>query len=256
MPGVSVVIITRNEAANIEAALVSAAWADERIVVDAGSADGTVEIARRMADRVEVRDWPGYGAQKDHAASIATHDWILSLDADERITPELAAEIRALLAAEPSAAGYRVGRLVWFLGRWIRSTDWYPDFQLRLYDRRRARWSDRLVHESVQVDGPTGTLRHVLHHFTYRDLAHQVDTIQRYTTLGAAQMARDGRRARAVDLALQPAAAFARNYVLRRGFTDGAAGFVVSLMNAYAVFLKFAKLWELERGPGWTRPAP
>ncbi len=164
MPKLSVTIITKNEAANIGAALESVAWADELIVVDSGSTDETVGIARRYTDRVSSREWEGYGAQKNHAAGLAEHDWILSLDADERVSPELAVEIRERLAREPPHPGYRIPRVTSYLGRWIRSTDWYPDYQLRLYDRRAARWNARSVHESVSTDGTVGRLRNELHH--------------------------------------------------------------------------------------------
>ena len=246
MPKVSVTIITRNEADNIEAALASVAWADERIVVDAESTDDTVARAQPLANRVTVRPWPGYGTQKNYAAGLARHDWILSLDADERVTPALAAEIRALADA-PSAAGYRMPRVTRHLGRWIRSTDWYPDYQLRLYDRRRARWSEPTVHESVKVEGETVTLKGELEHYAYRDIAHHHRTIDRYTTLAADGMHRSGRRASATDLVVHPPAAFLRNYILRGGIRDGVPGLIVSAMNSYYVFLKFAKLWELER---------
>ena len=246
MPRLSVTIITSNEAAHIGAALESVAWADERIVVDSGSTDDTVAIARRHAEVVVVRDWPGYSEQKNHAASLARHDWILSLDADERVTPELAAEIQTLLASGPSAPGYRMPRVTWHLGRWIRSTDWYPDHQLRLYDRRHGRWPARRVHESVQLDGPPGSLAHELQHYAYRDLSHHLATIDRYTTLAAEQLRDEGHRTRALAIALHPPAAFLRNYVLRRGFRDGAAGLIVSALNSYYVFLKLTKLWTLQ----------
>jgi glycosyltransferase involved in cell wall biosynthesis len=247
VPKVSVTIITRNEAADIEAALESVAWADEVVVVDSGSTDETVAMARRRGARVEVRDWPGYIAQKNHAASIASHEWILSLDADERVTPELAAEIRSRLSAPPVEAAFRIPRVTFHLGRWIRTTDWYPDYQTRLYDRRSAEWTGRHVHEAVTVRGRTGQLRGELQHYAYRDVADHLETIDRYTTLAARQMHEDGRRATAVDLALHPLFAFLRNYIVRGGIRDGATGFLISRMNAYYVFLKFAKLWELQR---------
>ena len=251
MPCLSVVIIARDEAANIREALASVAWADERVVVDAGSIDETIQIAQEAGARVETRRWEGYAAQKNHATALAANDWVLSLDADERVTPALADEIRALLASSPSAHGYRIPRVTRYLGRWIRSTDWYPDSQLRLYDRRHARWKEVLVHESVALDGPPGRLRGELEHDPYRNIAHHLETVDRYTTLAAEQMRRDGRRAGVSDLALQAPAAFIRNYFLRGGIRDGATGLLVSTLNSYSVFLKFAKLWELQqRGQG------
>ena len=242
---VTATVITFNEAANIEAALASLSWADEIIVVDSQSTDRTTEIARKFTDKVIVRPWPGYIAQKNFAAEQARHDWIFSLDADERVTPELASEIRAVVANGPRAAGYRVPRVTFHLGRWMRTTDWYPDYQLRLYDRRRARWSGKYVHESVKANGAVENLRSELQHFAYRDLAHHLQTMDRYTTLAAKQMFEEGRRAGFVDLMIHPPAAFFRNYVLRGGFRDGVPGLIVSAMNARYVGLKFAKLWEL-----------
>lgn len=245
---VTATIITLNEAAHIEACLASVAWADEILVVDSGSTDGTPDRARAKGARVIVRDWPGYANQKNFAAGEASHDWILSVDADERVTPELSAEIRHTLANEPGPAGFRIPRVTWHLGRWIRTTDWYPDPQLRLYDRRRARWKAKQVHESVAADGEVGRLSNELQHYAYRDISHHHATMDRYTTLSAKEMADAGRRASFFDLAIHPWAAFLRNYVLRRGIFDGVPGFIISTMNAYYVFLKFAKLRALNSG--------
>lgn len=242
---VTATIITFNEAANIQAALESLSWADEIIVVDSESTDDTVAIARRFTSKVIIRSWPGYVAQKNFAADQASNDWIFSLDADERVTPALASELTSVLGGGPRAAGYRVPRVTFHLGRWLRSTDWYPDYQLRLYDRRRARWAGRHVHESVKADGPVEDLRGELQHFAYRDLSHHFQTMDRYTTLAARQMFEDGRRAGVFDLLIHPPAAFLRNYILRGGFRDGVPGLIVSAMNARYVGLKFAKLWEL-----------
>jgi len=242
----SVTIITKNEAAHIADVLRSVSWADESIVVDAESSDDTVAIARRHASRVLVRPWRGYGDQKNFAASLARHDWILSIDADERVTPELAEEIARTLSSNPPVRGFQIPRVTFHLGRWIRSTDWYPDYQLRLYDRRHARWNDRQVHESVTVDGDIRRLHRELHHLAYRDLSHHLETIDRYTSLAARQMYEQGRRAGMADFLVHPPVAFLRNYFLRLGFRDGRAGLIISLVNAYYVLLKFAKLWELQ----------
>jgi len=242
----SVTVITWNEAADLDAALASAAWADEIVVVDSQSTDETAAIARRHTDRVVVREWQGYVDQKNYAASIARNDWILSLDADERVTPELAGEIKGLMTGSPRAAGFRIPRVTWHLGRWIRTTDWYPDYQLRLYDRRAARWTGKYVHEAVTVRGETDQLRGELQHYAYRDIADHLETIDRYTTLSARQMHEEGRRAGFFDLAIHPPFAFLRNYILRGGIRDGAVGFTISRLNAYYVFLKFAKLRELQ----------
>jgi glycosyltransferase involved in cell wall biosynthesis len=256
VPKLTVTVITRNESANIDAALASVSWADEILVIDAESTDGTADLARRRGARVDVRSWPGYSAQKNYAASLASHDWILSLDADERVTSELAAEIRSLLASEPPARGYRVPRVSHYLGRWIRGTDWYPDYQLRLYDRRAGEWNGRRVHESVALNGQPGVLTHDLQHLPYRDISHHLQTIDRYTTLAAEQMRADGRTVSLAGLVFHPPFAFLRNYVLRGGFLLGGVGFVVSVLNSYYVFLKLAKAWELQRGNAAATVAP
>ena len=250
MAKLSVTVIAKNEAASISRALESVAWADELIVIDSRSTDDTVAIARRFTDRVIVREWPGYIEQKNHAASLASHDWILSLDADERVTPALASQIRQAVAS-PAHAAYRLPRVTFHMGRWIRSTDWYPDHQTRLYDRRLARWTGRYVHEGISADGAVGTLRQALEHYPYTNVAAHLDTINKYTTDAARQMHEAGRKATLLDLFGHPPLAFLRNYVARGGFRDGRAGLVVSTLNAYYVFLKFAKLWELHN----TRPS-
>ncbi len=246
MPKLTVTVITRDEAANILAALDSVAWADELVVVDSGSTDETVALARQRTDRVLVREWSGYSAQKNFAAEQASHDWILSLDADERVTPALADEIRALLDGQPAARGYAIPRVSFYLGKWIRTTDWYPDHQLRLYDRRAASWAGD-VHEGVRVAGAVGRLRAELQHTPYSDISHHLQTIDRYTTLAARQLQERGRTVGMAGLAARPLGAFLRNYLARGGWRDGSVGFVVSILNSYYVFLKFAKLWELGR---------
>ena len=263
---VTATVITFNEAAHIGAALASLSFADEIIVVDSESTDDTVAIARRHTDQVIVRPWPGYVAQKNFAAEQASHDWILSLDADERVSDSLREEIRGLMQGEPTKgsppqekgppAGYRIPRVTFHLGRWIRSTDWYPDYQLRLYDRRRARWAGRHVHESVAVDGPVEYLRGELQHYAYRDLAHHHQAMDRYTTLAAREMHEDGRRAGWFHVFVHARLAFFRNYILRGGFRDGMPGLIVSSMNAHYVALKFAKLWELCSPSTSIPPAP
>jgi len=260
VPKLSVTVITKNEATNIAGALASVAWADEIVVVDSESTDATVAIARQHTDRVIVRAWPGYPSQKNYAASLASHDWILSLDADERVTPELAQEIRSVMAhdaGERHPAAFRIPRVTWYLGRWIRTTDWYPDYQTRLYDRRAAEWTGRYVHEAVTVRGSTGQLRGEFQHYAYRDISDHLETIDRYTAFAARQMREAGRRAGFFDVVVHPPLAFLRNYIAKGGIRDGIPGFIISTLNSYYVFLKFAKLRELQLagspGPG---PAP
>jgi glycosyltransferase involved in cell wall biosynthesis len=248
VPPVTATVITKNEADSIADALKSLAWADEIIVVDAESTDETVKIARQFTDRVYVRAWKGYVDQKNHAASLAKHDWIFSLDADERVTEELSAEIRQLLKSEPRVRGYRMPRVSFYLGRWMRTTDMYPDYQLRLYDRRHAEWDGLHVHESVKVKtGPSGYLNGELQHYPYKDLSEHLIRMDHYTTLAARQMFEKGKRATRLELLFHPPIAFVRNYIVKGGIRDGKAGLIISLVNSYYVMLKFAKLWELQR---------
>ncbi|MFN7984461.1 MAG: glycosyltransferase family 2 protein [Vicinamibacterales bacterium] len=253
MPKVSVTIITKNEEADIAAAIASVRWADEVVVVDSHSTDRTADMAAAAGARVIVRDWPGYVAQKNFAASAATNDWILSLDADERVTPELAIQIGQALQ-QPRHAAFQMRRLNWHLGRWINGTDWYPDYQVRLYDRRAAEWTGQLVHESLGVRGTTGRLSADLEHYAYADISDHLETINRYTTLAARQMHDAGRRASVAQLLFHAPLAFLRNYIAKGGWRMGAVGIIVSGMNAYYVFLKFAKLWQLQTPlPGGNR---
>ena len=260
MTRVTAIVITFNEAANIEAALASLSFADEIIVVDSESTDDTVAIARRFTDKVIVRPWPGIHRPEElrRRAGQPRLDLLARrgrarLGAARRRDPRVGA---GEIGAGATVAGYRMPRVTFHLGRWMRSTDWYPDYQLRLYDRRRARWAGRLVHESVSADGPVGRLSGEILHYAYRDLSHHLLTMDRYTTLAARQMFEDGRRAGWWDLALHPPAAFLRNYLLRGGFRDGVPGLIVSAMNARYVGLKLAKLWELCSASTSTRPAP
>jgi glycosyltransferase involved in cell wall biosynthesis len=244
----SAVIIAKDEEERLPDALASVAFCDEVVVVDGGSSDRTRELAEAAGARVVVNTpWPGYVAQRNHASDCARHDWVLAVDADERVTPALRAEIQALRARGFAHAGYRIPRAAHYLGRFIRATDWYPDPQLRLYDRRRGRWQGALVHESVRVDGPVGRLRGDLEHYTYRDISHHMQTIDRYTTLWAEQAYAEGQRAGALTAAFTCGWAFFRNYVLRRGFLLGGAGLTVSTLNAYYTFAKMAKLAERAR---------
>ena len=245
----TVTVITRNEAANIEGALESVKWADEIVVVDSHSADETVALAQKYNARIVIHDWAGYSAQRNYAAEIASNDWILALDADERVPTELAVEIQRIMREGSVHGGYRMPRISYYLGRWIRGTDWYPDYQLRLYDRRVGRFNGKRVHESVELTyGRPGQLRHDLQHYPYRDISDHVTSIDHYTTLAAEEWFAEGRRTNAIEFAVHPPVAFLRNYVARRGFRDGAAGFLISILNSYYVFLKVLKLWELQRG--------
>lgn len=252
MPAISATIITLNEADHLADAIASVGWADEIVVVDSGSSDATIEIANRLATRVEHRPWDGYAAQKNHAASIARHDWVLSLDADERVSPPLATWLDAWRRGTPGAQGYRIPRASQYLGTWIRTTDWYPDPQLRLYDRRAGQWVASRVHESVSVSGAVETLsgNRELLHFPYADVSDHLRRIDSYTSLSALDMRDRGRTVGAPGLLAHPVAAFLRNYLLRRGILQGRAGLAVSLLNSYYVLLKHVKLLELQSAGG------
>ena len=253
----TVTVITYNEAEHIAAALDSVSWADEVIVVDSGSTDGTADIARGKASRVLFREWTGYSDQKNFAADHASHHWVLSVDADERVTPELAAEIRHVMAGGADAPGYRIKRVSHYLGRWIRTTDWFPDYQLRLYDRRAGRWNGLKIHESFRLhQGSPGRLRGEIQHYAYRNISHHLQKIDAYTTLIADEWIAAGRRTSLPSLAVHPPLAFLRNFVLRRGFADGAPGLIISILNSYYVFLKLAKVWERQRRAAAAAPTP
>jgi len=247
----SLCVITRDAAADLAACLASAPFAGEIVVVDSGSRDDTVEIARRCGARVVVRDWPGYGAQKNFATAAAAHDWVLCLDADERVSPELAAAIAAAMAA-PAAPAYAMARCNRFLGRWLRHGEGYPDWNTRLFDRRRARWSDDPVHEHVVADGSVARLAGDLLHLSAESLDAYVAKQNRYTTLQAQAMHARGERAGLARLVLSPLVRFVRFYVVKLGFLDGAAGLAHIAIGAFASFLKYAKL----RALGSSSPSP
>lgn len=244
---ISAVLIALNEERNIGAALESLTWADEVLVVDGGSSDATRQQCENKGVRVVERRFTSYAEQKNFALDQASHDWIFSLDADERASSSLTSEIQTLAQAGFRVSGYRIPRLTYYMGRFIRSTAWYPDHQLRLFDRRRGRWQGLYVHESVKVTGPVEKLRGEILHYSYENLSDHVERMNRYAGLAALQMREAGRVARLWPIVAYPPFVFLKNYVVKRGYRDGSAGFVISLMNAFYVFLKYAKFWEQER---------
>lgn len=243
----SVIVITKNEAANIAECLKSVAFADEFIVVDSGSTDGTVELARALGARVEVTsDWPGFGPQKNRALDLATGDWVLSIDADERVTPELAREIQDTLAA-PRADTYEIARLSNFCGRDIRHSGWWPDYVLRLFKRGAARFNDAAVHERVvPVNGqPPLQLKGYFHHYPYDNLDALVTKINRYSSDAAAMMYAKGRRTSVFGALGHSFWTFVRIYLIRRGFLDGRHGLVLAVTAAAGSFFRYSKLMFL-----------
>ena len=248
---ISATIIAFNEAENIRDACESVAWADEILLVDSESTDATREIAAECGARVIVNAWPGFAAQKQFAVDTARHDWIFSLDADERISPELLASLKILRDVDEShlADGYRVARRAFYLGRWIRGGGWYPDYQLRLFNRKRGSWGDRLIHESVTMNAGAcvETLKGDLLHYSMQNTAHHQRMIEeRYAPLGARQMLRDGKRTTRLQISVAGPLAFLRSFVLKGGWRDGRAGFTIAKFAAHHASLKHSILYEIQ----------
>ena len=246
----SVIIITRDEAADIGATLASVAFADEVVVLDSGSQDDTVAIARAHGARVEqAGDWQGFGIQKNRVLALAGGEFVLSIDADECVPPALAAEIQAVLAAPGTLAGWRLPRASSYCGRVLRHGGWWPDHVLRLFRRQGARFSDDRVHERlIPTPGAIGTLQHPLQHRTYATLEEVLAKVDRYSSEGAAQANARGKRTRFSSAVGHGMWAFFRTYVLRAGFLDGAHGFMLAVSNAEATYYRYAKLWLLQQG--------
>ena len=244
---ISATIITFNEEANIKAACESLAWADEIVVVDSNSTDATRQIAEACGARVLVNPWPGFGAQKQFAVDQATHDWIFSLDADERVSDELRGSLAALRQKSDLADGYLIARRTFYQHRWIRGGGWYPDRQLRLFNRTKGHWKQRHIHESVEMNAGArvSELHGDLLHYTSPDAAHHHRMIgERYAPLAAQQMFEDGRRTSVLAVASAGPAAFVRSFILKGGFRDGFAGFTIASFAAHHAFLKHLMLWE------------
>ncbi len=243
----SVIIITKNEAANIRDCLQSVAWANEIVVVDAGSTDETVEICKAFGASVYVHDWPGFGAQKNRALSYATGDWILSIDADERITTESRSEIERAIKAPHQNVAFKMPRLSSFCGRYMRHSGWYPDYVARLFRRDTAKFSDDLVHERLVVNGETGTLQHHLIHDTFHDLESLLNKVNQYSTAGARMMDEKNRSSSLTQAVVRACWAFFRTYVLRAGFLDGREGFMVAVSTAEVTYYRYVKLLLLKK---------
>jgi glycosyltransferase involved in cell wall biosynthesis len=274
-PRISAAVICLDEERNIGACLESLAWCDEIVVVDSGSRDRTVEIARKHATRVLHHDWPGYVAQKNWALEQTSGEWVLCVDADERCTPALRAAIESALRSaanesphaersddtrfprsEPTAsgaiteaAGFEVRRHVFYLGRWIDHGGWYPDWKLRLVRRSRARWGGVDPHDKLIADGPVRRLDADLVHFTYENFASHLRTLQRFSDVVSEEQARAGRRFSLLRAITHPPAKFFECYVWKQGFRDGWPGFVIAATSAFYVFAKYVKLWERTETP-------
>ena len=250
LPTLSVILITHNEAAHVAGCLASVAFADEWIVVDSGSTDATCELARGFgATVVATEDWPGFGAQKNRALALARGRWVLSIDADERVTPELAASIRGVIEADGEPAGHEISRLSNFCGQWMRHGDWYPDRVLRLFRREAGRFSNDHVHERLIVEGPVGRLRGELLHDSMPTLEGALDKMNRYSSGRAIDKVRAGHAGGLAAAMSHALWAFVRCYVLKRGLLDGRLGFVLAVYVAEGTYYRYLKMGLLAHPP-------
>jgi len=246
-PKISVYMITFNNERTVERALRSVRWADEIVVVDSFSTDRTMEICRKFTDKFFQKRWPGHQEQYQYAAGLTLHPWILFVDADEEIPPELAEEIRSEMSKpEQEMDGFIAYRRTYYLGRWILHGGWNPDSEIRLYRRDKGRWSGGL-HARVEVDGKVGSLRHPYLHYTYRDLSDQIQTIDRYSRIAAEDLLRSGERFSVFKMLFHPPFRFIKEYLVKSGFRDGMPGLIIVVATMFYVFVKYAKFWELTR---------
>jgi glycosyltransferase involved in cell wall biosynthesis len=254
---ISAVLITHNEEDKVEDALLSLSGiVSEIIVVDSQSTDGTVKIVRKYTELVFERKWTNFADQKNFANGRASFPWILSLDADERLSSELRAELEALAAEEPSLSAFSIPRRVFYLGRWIRHSGWYPDRKIRLFRKDKAVWEGPYIHESLVVEGEVGRLQGAIHHFTYRNIGEHLARINRFSDLGAQKLYASRKKCRWYHLAILPGTRFVKSYVLKLGVLDGFAGLVISVLNGYAAFVRYAKLREIWKKGERIEPLP
>jgi glycosyltransferase involved in cell wall biosynthesis len=244
---ISVIIRTYNEEKNIRACLESASWANEIVVVDSESKDNTVAIVKEYTDRVVTQPWLGHIGQSQFATDQAANLWVLSLDADEVISPGLRDEILELDLNSTGFDAFEMPRLHFFMQKWIRHSAWYPDYKIRLFRKDKCRWGGVAPHDKVQVPGRTGRLKGDILHYIYYDLEHFAGTKNKYSSLTAFDHFRNGKRAGFIDFTLRPVYAFLYRYLVRMGFLDGLPGFAISVMESHAVFMKYMKLYELQR---------
>ncbi len=254
---ISGVIITYNEEKNIEAALKSlAAIASETIVVDSFSSDDTVKIARRYTPHVFERKWTNFADQKNFGNSQAAGPWIFSLDADERVSPELSEEILEMRNLDPPNAGFLIPRRVFYLGRWIKHSGWFPDRKIRLFRKTAARWEGDFVHEKLVIEGRLKKLQGVIYHFTYQNIGDHLDRINRFSDLGAQKLYAGGKKCRWYHLGVLPFSRFLKSYLWKLGFLDGFPGVVISVLNGYSIFVRYAKLREIWKRGERIEPFP
>ncbi|MFD2246227.1 glycosyltransferase family 2 protein [Pontibacter ruber] len=246
MHGITAIIICKNESENIAAALETVLWADEVLVVDSYSTDDTLDIAARYPIKILQRVFDNYSRQRNWATEQAANNWVLMLDADERVTEELAHEIRKLLQATPAHQAYKIFRRNYFMGQQVRFSGWQNDGVVRLFDRTHCRYSDKNVHEELVVTGATGTLQHKILHYTYKNLPHYLDKWNKYSWLSAQDKAKKTKQVTLFHLAVKPWARFMRQYFLKLGILDGRVGFVIAYLAASSVFMRYLKIWRLQ----------
>ena len=261
MEKLSVTIITYNEEKNIRDCLNSVKWADEIVVVDSFSTDKTIEICKEYTDRFYQNKWPGFVEQKNLSLNKASHNWVLSIDADERISDELGEEIKKLLTtplSPPSQGGdkgevfdgYHIPRKTFYVKKWILHCGWYPDYKIRLFKKDKGRWEGTggtAIHESVKVDGKTGYLKGDILHYSFLSISSHLKTINSFTSISAMENLKKGKKAGILSILLRPSFNFFKMYILKRGFLDGLPGLIVSILSSYHVFIKYTKMWEMER---------
>lgn len=254
---ISVAIITYNEEDRLVGALKSVAeLADEIIVVDSFSTDKTLDIAKKYTKRVYQREWTNFADQKNFANDKASLAWILSLDADERVSPELLEEILRIKEGEPECVGFSMPRRVFYLGKWIRHSGWYPDRKIRLFRKEEARWEGEYIHENLIIEGKIERLKGSIHHFTYRNIADHLERINNFSKLGAQKLYTQKKKASWYHLIFLPFFRFIKSFFFRLGILDGFAGLVISVLNGYAVFIRYAKLREIWKKGARIEPFP
>ncbi len=244
----SVILITKNEEANLKDCLESVSFANEIIVVDSQSSDKTQEIAQSFGAKLEITsDWPGFGPQKNRALNLATQEWVLSIDADERVTPELKKEILAVISSKDAANCYAIPRSSWYCGRFMKHSGWYPDYVDRLFKRGTAKFSDHLVHERLLPDGQVAKLKNHFLHYSFRDFSQVLKKVDAYSTASAEQAYLKGKRSSVGKAIGHGLWAFFRTYFLRRGFLDGSQGLALAISNAEGTYYRYIKIWLLEQ---------
>lgn len=245
---ISAFIVCMNESDKIERCLKSITWCDEIVVIDSGSTDGTIDLCKKYTDKIIIRSWPGYVEQKKFGLEQCQSEWVINLDADEVVSDELKDEILLILEDNNQTInGYYLPRVVFYLGKWWRKGGWYPEYRLRLCRKSATQWGGHDPHEKTIVSGETKKLKGELQHYTYGDITHQIRTLNSYSTQAAHTLFERGKRVNKIKIFLNPALRFIKFYFFKKGFLEGFPGLIVAFLEAYYVFLKYIKLWELEK---------